>query len=235
MRYFVILLILCFTSISFTIPGEYKQDINNAVQFLKKEQNTIDRIASSYDCPQSEVLSIVFPEIIRYSRYKNFFETKVLEQLYVLKGKGWADFSIGVFQMKPSFVEDLEYHVQHIPDLKTHFQDVIDYKEIDEERIRFERIERLKSFEWQLKYAFCYYYIINKCYGAYQFSDDEARLRFFSTAYNFGFTKPFDEIEAWTDEKAFPYGKKFKAEQFAFCELSIVFYKHHFAEYESTP
>lgn len=235
MRNFVFILILCLTSTSFTIPGQYKRDISDAVQLLKKEQKRIERIAGDYDCKKSEVLSIVFPEIIRYSRFKDFFETKVLEQLYVLKGNAWADFSIGFFQMKPSFVEDLEYHVRYMPSLKACFKEIIEYDATGEESVRFERIERLKNFEWQLKYAFCYYYIMQKCYEAHRFEDDEARLRFFATAYNFGFTKPFAQIEAWMNEKAFPYGKKFKTEQFAFCELSIAFYKHHYSQFEKTP
>jgi hypothetical protein len=235
MRNFIFTLILCITSTSFTIPGQYKRDISDAVQLLKKEQKTIDRIATNYDCKKSEVLSIVFPEIIRYSRFKDFFETKVLEQLYVLKGNAWADFSIGFFQMKPSFVEDLEYHVRYIPGLKTNFREIVEYDATGEESIRFERIERLKNFEWQLKYAFCFYFIMQKCYEAYRFEDDEARLRFFATAYNFGFTKPIAEIEAWMNEKAFPYGKKFKTEQFAFCELSVAFYEHHYSQFEKAP
>ena len=235
MRNFIFTLILCFASSSFTIPGQYKRDISNAVQLLKSEQETIDRIAEKYKCSKSEVLSIVFPEIIRYSRFKDFFETKVLEQLYVLKGNAWADFSIGIFQMKPSFIEDLEYHVQYLPGLKADFQEIINYKANRAENRRLQRLERLKSFEWQLKYAFCYYFIMQKCYEAHRFENDEARLRFFATAYNFGFTKPFAEIETWMNEKAFPYGKKFKTEQFAYCELSAAFNEHHFSHFEKAP
>ncbi len=235
MRNFAIILVLCLLSTSFTIPGQYNRDISEAIQVLKKEQKIIDRIASKYDCKKAEVLSIVFPEVIRYSRFKDFFETKVLEQLYVLKGNSWADFSIGIFQMKPSFVEDLEYHILYMPDLKANFQEIIDYDVVGEESKRFVRIERLKSVEWQLKYAFCYYFIMQKCYEGYRFKNDKARLRFFATAYNFGFTKSFAEIEAWMNKKAFPYGEKFAAEQFAFSDLSTAFYKEHYIHFTKSP
>ena len=235
MRKFVFILLLCAVCTSSTIPSHFNRDISTAVRLLKNEQQIIDRIAAQYRCDRLEVLSIVFPELIRYSRFKDFFETKVLEQLYVLKGNSKADFSIGFFQMKPSFVEDLEYHVQNIPGLKTDFQEIIEYDVTSEESQRYERIERLKSLEWQVKYAFCYYYIMQKCYEGHRFEDDEARLRFFATAYNFGFTRPFDEIEAWMSEKAFPYGKKFKIEQFAYCELSAAFYKQQYFQFEKSP
>ena len=235
MRNFIFILILGFLSSSFTIPGQYKRDISDAILILQKEQETINRLSRAYDCNTFEVLSIVFPEIIRYSRFKDFFETKALEQLYVLKGTAWADFSIGFFQMKPSFIEDLEYHVEQLPGMRARFQEIIDYQERSEVSKRSERIKRLKSFEWQLKYAFCYYNIMQKCYEGFQFENDEARLKFFATAYNFGFTKSFDEIEGWMNEKAFPYGKQFKTEQFAFCDLSLAFYKDFYFHFDQTP
>ncbi len=235
MRKFVFILLLCVLGTSFSIPGQFDRDITIAIQLLKKEQNTIELVAQRFPCEKAEVLSIVFPELIRYSRFKDFFETKVLEQLYVLKGNAWADFSIGYFQMKPSFVEDLEYHVEHMPGLVSSFQEILDYTVTSEESKRLERIKRLKSFQWQLKYAFCYYFIMQKCYDGLHFENEEAQLKFFATAYNFGFTKPIDEIEAWMYEKAFPYGKKFKTEQFAYCELSTAFYKQHYFHFDKNP
>lgn len=235
MRNFILIVILSFSGSSFTIPGQFNQDIFDAIHILNQEHETIDRLSGQYGCNTLEVISIVFPEIIRYSRFKDFFETKALEQLYVQNGSSSADFSIGFFQMKPSFVEDLEYHVQQLPGLKTDFQEVVNYQVTSEEGRRFERIERLKSFEWQLKYAFCYYNIMQKCFEGFQFENDEARLRFFASAYNFGFTRSFEEIEAWMNEKAFPYGKKFQTEQFAFCELSAAFYKELHIHFDKTP
>jgi hypothetical protein len=234
MRIYIFIAILYFSGASFSIPGQYKHDISEAILLLQKEWETIQRVSEQYDCETAEALSIVFPEIIRYSKFKDFFETKALEQFYVLKGNSWADFSIGIFQMKPSFVEDLEYHVQHLPGLKADFQDIIFFFGNTGQEKRQERIERLKSFEWQLKYAFCYYQIIQKCYEHFPFRDDEHRRKFFATAYNFGFTRPFEEIEAWMDQKAFPYGKKFNTEQFAFSELSTAFYHHYFLTIEKT-
>ena len=138
--------------------------------------------------------------------------------------------------MKPSFVEDLEYHVENIPGLKKQFSEIIKYNEGNEKKVfGLKGLNRLKSFEWQLKYAFCYYYIMQKCYGDFAFKNDESRLRFYATAYNYGFTKPFEMIESWMNEKAFPYGKKFNIEQFAFCDLSVAFFNHYSSQFEKTP
>ena len=53
-------------------------------------------------------VAVVFPELVRYSALMDFMETTAVKALYQQKGVKGADFSIGRFQMKPSFVEDLE-------------------------------------------------------------------------------------------------------------------------------
>ena len=53
-------------------------------------------------------VAVVFPELVRYSALMDFMETTAVKALYQQKGVKGADFSIGRFQMKPSFVADLE-------------------------------------------------------------------------------------------------------------------------------
>jgi len=53
--------------------------------------------------------AIVFPELIRYSRWKDRLEQAAVNGLYVLRGASGANFSVGRFQMKPSFAEEVEY------------------------------------------------------------------------------------------------------------------------------
>ena len=54
------------------------------------------------------VLAIVFPELIRYSKLQDVIESNDLKVLYVQFGDTYSNFSIGRFQMKPSFCEQLE-------------------------------------------------------------------------------------------------------------------------------
>lgn len=51
--------------------------------------------------------AIVFPEIMRYNGLKDGIETESLRTLYVQFGEDYADFSIGLFQMKPCFAQQL--------------------------------------------------------------------------------------------------------------------------------
>ncbi len=53
--------------------------------------------------------AIVFPELIRYSRWMDRLEQAAVNGLYVSRGTLGANFSVGRFQMKPSFAEEVEY------------------------------------------------------------------------------------------------------------------------------
>jgi hypothetical protein len=100
------------------------KDIENAVVTLQQHNALIQKMAKKYNQNNMPVLSIVFPEIIRYNAFKDFLETKTLEWLYVEYGKDKADFSIGLFQMKPSFVEKLEKYLQATPSVFYSFSSI---------------------------------------------------------------------------------------------------------------
>ena len=129
----------------------YEKDYKWAVKFLKKHKRTIIKKSSDYKTDTATIVSVVFPEIIRYSIFKDYFEIKGLELIYVEHGKKYADFSIGYFQMKPSFFEKIEEYVNRSNELKAKFPHIIEYQNIIEKRVRKERLERFKNFDWQLE------------------------------------------------------------------------------------
>ena len=51
--------------------------------------------------------SVVWPEMERYTRLQDLAETAAVYGTYITTGGG-PDYSIGLFQMKPSFIENLE-------------------------------------------------------------------------------------------------------------------------------
>jgi hypothetical protein len=112
-------------------------------------------------------LAIVFPEMIRWSAFNDFIETAAVEQLYVRQGKAVADFSIGHFQMKPSFIEDLEQYVSEHPYLRAAQSVVI--TERDLRKARTLRISRMKTFDWQLRYAHAFWIVAKDKYKRYIF------------------------------------------------------------------
>ena len=91
---------------------DYKFDIENAVDYYSEIKNRLKSSSSKYKTNDTILSCIVFPEMVRYSKYRDFLETKFLEILYIQYGKQYADFSIGKFQMKPSFIEEMETYIK---------------------------------------------------------------------------------------------------------------------------
>ncbi len=108
MKKFTILILVacCFFSFSPTInyKAHYSEDYENAVQFLKDNKNIFNKASRTYGIEEKALKAVVFPELMRYNLLQNLIETEALELLYIQAGSKQIDFSIGNFQMKPSFV-----------------------------------------------------------------------------------------------------------------------------------
>lgn len=201
--------------------AHYRKEINQAFLLLKKRKKKIDLELSKNE--KVQVLSIAFPEILRYDSYSDYLETSSNRILYVNEGKNASDFSTGYFQMKPSFIEDLENYVANNEGLMQYNWIVIHKK--NETEARKERINRLGNFQWQLRYLKVFWYAAEYKYQNIDFKTTEDKIRFFATAYNYGFTKPEKEITKYQAAKKFSPEEKTNTEKFAFADFSIDFIK----------
>ena len=215
----------------------FEKEVQESVNFLRKEKATVLEIKKASAAPlrgseanmEGEALAIVFPELIRWSAFKDFFETKALELMYISGGKSAADFSIGYFQMKPSFIENLENYIAEHPSVQ-HLNFIISTDKNAEQR-RSERVQRLQQLSWQLRYAHIYWTIANDLFKNKKFENAQARIRFFAAAYNYGFLRPPMEIEQWQSKIAFPYGVKYKGAQVVYADLSVEFFEKYALEF----
>ena len=116
----------------------------------------------------------------------------MLKLLYAPFGEEIADFSIGTFQMKPSFARKVEnYWMEYFGDkyLKENNITLEDTKEQ-----RKARISRLSSFEGSIKYLGMFTKIIEAKYPQAKDLDLKTKVEFYATAYNSSFVVPFEEI-----------------------------------------
>jgi len=197
----------------------YRKEIDRAFSLLKKQKKNIDLELSKNE--KVQILSIAFPEILRYDSYSDYLETSSNRILYVKKGKNASDFSTGYFQIKPSFIEDLENYIANTESMKIYDWIIIQKK--DEKEARKERIERLENFQWQLRYLKVFWYVAEYKYQNIVFKTSQDKIRFFATAYNYGFTKPEKEITKYQFVKKFSPGEITDPEKFAFADFSIDF------------
>lgn len=175
------------------------------------------QIWEQYDIPCDIAEAVIFPELIRYSMFQDKMESGAVKTLYITKGKEGCDFSIGRFQMKPSFAEDLEKRWMR-SGLAREYDLYFDTK--DNETARKIRITRLEKEEWQciylavfLKMLYLDYGSVNK-QGEYTQEGIDAlplneQVRLAATAYNRGCRwvnpgyGPLEEIRAKAYEKHF--------------------------------
>ena len=204
----------------------FERDIRFALEFLLQNEEIIDDVLSDLnESEKAEVLAIVFPEIIRWNEFQDVIEMSANRALYVNGGSKLGDFSLGNFQMKPSFIEALEKYIFQNTDLIDVENIVLDFK--TEQENRKERISRLESFEWQLKYAHTYWIIADHKFRHLKFQSKEVKIRFFATAYNTGFLKSIAQIKERETIKIFPHGIHYEKPQMAFADFSVEFLNNY--------
>jgi len=179
-------------------------------------------IARTYGLDASDILPIVYPECARYSAFSNVAESTVLEYYYIKGGSQSADFSVGRFQMKPSFAEALEEKIAsetYLMDYKERFA----YNSTDQFQ-REERLDRLLDEDWQIHYLCCFYLIVQHESSATIAAESES-LTYMAAAYNYGFTQPIEEIVAWSKVSAFPNGLSSGEQNYNYTELAQLFHQ----------
>lgn len=175
-------------------------------------------------------LAVVFPELIRYSSVSDYLEVKALEVLYVNYGRDYADFSIGMFQIKPSFAEKIEEDLMKFglinlyPSLSSLHPDTSQNLSV-----RKDRILRLKEQTGQLLYLEAFFRIMDHIYQMHSFHNAEEKLVFYSTAYNTGYWKEENHILAESRNTYFYTGMTKPEIMFSYPLISVDYYKknHH--------
>ena len=215
---------LLFLSLSIFISSShpFEGDMVDAYFFLLKQKNELIRISECSNADRQEAIAIVAPELIRWTAFQDFFETKLQEIKYPKSGESGYDFSIGHFQMKPSFIEDLEKYIINNKDLSHLRYIVINEKNLTS--ARWKRLVRLKDFRWQIRYAHTYWQVAKHKFRMIPFHSKEDRVHFFASAYNLGFTCNEQKIRKWQNMSRFPFGKKYTGKQVKYGDLSVEFY-----------
>ncbi len=138
--------------------------------------------------------AIVFPEVMRYSAIKDGIETESLRTLYVQFGEAYANFSIGLFQMKPTFAETVETKAKQLLSDSIYNELQLAYPATAAEDIRMERVERLQDKDYQLVYLTAFVALCNNIYQHHAFAGETEKLQWYATVYNAGFDKPDNYI-----------------------------------------
>ena len=163
--------------------------------------------------------AIVAPEASCYNPLTDYFETAAVKKDYPASGS--PDYSIGLFQMKPSFAESLENEVAKDAVLKSKYGSRLAYSSNNVTAKRRERVNRLADTNWQIYYLAVYVDVIRKRTSAWGLKDAETKVRYWATLYNAGFYLSRARVEHRFGVKQFPRGTK----EFNYSAVAVELYK----------
>ena len=227
------IVILLFIKTSFA-QIDYKNEFGNnyttAVKWFADNSNLIKKIAIIYGLPEKELSAIVFPEVMRYSSIYDAIEINSLKYLYTNYGKKYANFSVGYFQMKPSFAEQIEKDYQTLTDKKifaTTFLFALN-AQIENAEARKQRIRRITNLETQIIYLTVFYKICQQKFNKQIFVTAEDRIRFMATCYNAGYDKSADQIIGLQSKKFYHIGNGFTGTNYCYADIAVYAYRNVF-------
>jgi hypothetical protein len=203
--------------------------------YAKAEQarNRLDQLNTAFElcagiCHTKKQLlkAIVFPEVMRYSEWKDDIETESLRVLYVQFGKEYADFSVGLFQMKPSFAEQVEEKARLLLPVNIYNELQLGYQSNDAQIIRQERIDRLRDADWQLVYLTSFVALCNEWYKDHCFSSELERLQWYATVYNAGLDRSNEYIAKKISQEQFYFIQGMPGKKFRYAALATYAYEH---------
>ena len=163
--------------------------------------------------------AIVAPEAGCYNSLSDYFETAAVKNGYPSNGS--PDYSIGLFQMKPSFAESLENEVVKDSALKAKYGSRLAYGSNDTASKRRERVNRLANTNWQICYLAVFVDVVKKRTSTWDLSDAESKVRYWSTLYNAGFYLSKARVEQRQGVKQFPRGTK----EFNYSAIAVELYR----------
>lgn len=170
----------------FIVTPDYKQVFGDkywqALHFISTERWMTDSLFAHSIQPKF-ALAIIFPELIRYSTIQNYIELQGLFTLYVQYGSLYANFSVGRFQMKPTFAEQVE------KDSKLYLNDEVPVTIVvsDSSYFRQMRVKRLQSSRWQVQYLIWFIHVMDTKFKHLEWKSVEEKIKFYATAYNCGY------------------------------------------------
>jgi hypothetical protein len=203
----------------------FGEDWKKAQSFEKENRNWMEPVLLKNHIPYPLAIAIIFPELVRYSALRDQMEITLLKALYVNLGKEYANFSIGHFQMKPSFAEIIRERAQSAMgnrsgiDLKTSsdFDDIKEYRK--------SIVADLEDPKTGFNYLVAFMKICEKIFETNRM-DELLQLKFLATAYNCGIDKSAEQILSMTDKKFFNT-KLFMTENYSYAEVSLFWYKQY--------
>lgn len=161
---------------------------------------------------------IIFPGLVKYSAIRDIMESGAYRMMYVQRGRKYGHFAMGRFQMKPSFAELVERNVTRNKLTKHEFN------LRNSVQARAQRVKRLESPEWQVRYLVFFVRLMNKRFDHVEWKSDEDKVRFYATAFDVGYNRDERTIRRMMNPRTrYTKRRKIKTEE-RYGDVAIYFY-----------
>lgn len=207
---------------SVNYPEVFGDAWKKAQIFEKENRYWIEPVLTANNISYPTAIAVIFPELVRYSALRDKMEITLLKALYVNLGEEYANFSIGQFQIKPSFAELIRTMGPSVLDSNSgiSFKRISEYDDITAYRKSI--VTDLEDPVIQLNYLVAFLKICEKKFKLNR-KNEVSRIKFLATAYNFGFDKSSRKIESMADRKFFNT-KLFKTVNYSYADVSVFWY-----------
>ncbi|MBQ8674537.1 MAG: hypothetical protein IJ511_10965 [Bacteroides sp.] len=209
----------CCIAALMTCTLSHPVEIERVVAFIENHREEVADLERQLGKEESLMaLAIVAPEISHYRQMLDMLEIRTLCLLYVQQGVG--DFSIGPFQMKPSFAEHIEREVDRNSLLRERFGKLLITEGTPREKRRT-RIERLIEPGWQTSYLAAFICLVRESTQEVAPSTPEATVAYWATLYNAGMDLTQEAVKKKQSLKEFPRMDR----KYNYAELAVGYYK----------
>ncbi|MBE6260903.1 MAG: hypothetical protein E7107_08810 [Prevotella sp.] len=202
-KYFLLWLLLVTgsaTAFSVNYQKVFSTDWTEAERYVREHHEDWEKEFDLFGVDSRMAEAVVFPELIRYSMWKDEIERAAVNGLYISKGREGANFSIGRFQMKPSFAEEVEQAWNASPLAKEYG---FSFNLADNNEARRSRVRRLSTEEGQCRYLVIFIRLQQQRLPQLQKVSKEQQVRLLATAYNRSFSASWQSLCKMQHERHF--------------------------------
>ena len=199
---------------------EYRAESSNTIDYFKQHTEIQSELRRHLNEEDSEIAQvIVMPEFSVFSKTCDALEYRTMCLFYILYGT--TDFSIGHYQMKPSFIETLETYISKDKNLKKKYHKLI-IKEKNIKKCRKMRMDRMLSLHWQTIYLAAFIDICKNKTSNISLNSVKEKIRYWATLYNSGLELSEAQVYAKQKQKFFPRFYK----EYNYSDVAWDFYLH---------
>lgn len=223
------ILLFLFPVICVSQQSDYREifgpDWVKAEEYLIQNHGWMDSTFRKHNISYAEGVAVIFPELVRYSALRDKMETAFLKTLYRNLGADYANFSIGHFQVKPVFAEEIREIAVTMPGRKERslFREISSFE--NERLYRADIIADLENPRREILYVIVFIKACGKIYGKLP-SVEPDRITFLATAYNAGMGRSRNEIEELKDARYFTT-KIVGGDRFSYSDISLQWYRDY--------